>query len=121
MLVQVIQGVLEHLVWEGGAWGTSKVTSVLYFSFSLIRASISFSPSLERWSSWIFSFCYCGGKILVELEMIFFPLNRLIIKILYVATFPVKSLGFASRNFLFHFLYLESYVPYFLISSWRII
>lgn len=41
-------------------------------------------------------FFYFGGKILVELEMIFFSLNRLIIKILYVATFPVKSLGFAS-------------------------
>lgn len=56
MLVQVIQGVLEHLVWEGGAWGISKVTSVLYFSFSLIRASISFSLSLERWSSWVIPF-----------------------------------------------------------------
>lgn len=96
MLVQVIQGVLEHLVWKGGAWGASKITSVLYFSFSLIRASISFSPSLERWSSWILFFFYCGGKILVNLEMILFSLNRHLIEILCVATFPIKPLGFAS-------------------------
>lgn len=96
MLVQVIQGVLEHLVWKGGAWGISQVTSALYFSFSLIRASISFSPSLERWSSWVIPFFFCGRKILVELEMILFSLHRHIIKVLYVATFPIKSLGFAS-------------------------
>lgn len=42
------------------------------------------------------SFFCCGRKILVELEMILFSLHRHIIKILYVATFPIKSLGFTS-------------------------